>query len=104
MGTNEAICYSDAVSCVASAGPAFSKRGDLLILDDGVNHALRTGATLSRSTCLWFKHNDMEDLERVLKGAVKRYARSASTQRRFIVFEGLYVHYHAGSSHSCWRQ
>ena len=67
MGTSEAICYSDAVSCVASAGPAFSKRGDLLILDDGVNHALRTGATLSRSTCLWFKHNDMEDLERVLK-------------------------------------
>lgn len=90
MGTSEAICYSDAVSCVASGIPAFSKRGDLLIIDDGVNHALRTGTILSRSTALWFKHNDMDDLERVLKGAVRRFSDKAKTQRRFIVFEGLY--------------
>jgi len=90
MGTSEAICYADSVSCVASAVPAFSKRGDLLIIDDAANHALRTGALLSRSKCLYYKHNDMEDLERVLRGAVQRFRSSAKTQRRFIVFEGLF--------------
>ena len=54
MGTDEAIAYSDAVSTVASAVPAFAKRGDLLVVDAMANHALQTGATLSRSKVCWW--------------------------------------------------
>jgi serine palmitoyltransferase len=33
----------------------------------GVNEMIRTGLMLSRAKILFHKHNDMEDLERVLK-------------------------------------
>lgn len=35
--------------------------------DDGVCFAIQKGVTASRSKVYWFKHNDMEDLERCLK-------------------------------------
>ena len=38
---------------------------------------------------IYFEHNDMEDLERVLKSVVKRHKAAAKSQRRFIVIEGL---------------
>lgn len=93
MGTEEAICYSDGASAVSSCIPAYSKRGDLLVVDEGVGEPIRTGVNLSRSTVHYFKHNDMEDLNRVLKKIVdndKKYKRNALQQRRFIVVEGLY--------------
>lgn len=36
--------------------------------DSGVNFAMQTGVKLSRSEVMYFKHNDMADLERLLKG------------------------------------
>jgi 7-keto-8-aminopelargonate synthetase-like enzyme len=35
--------------------------------DDGVNFAVQKGVQISRSNVRWFKHNDIEDLERVLE-------------------------------------
>jgi serine palmitoyltransferase len=52
-----------------------------------------TGVYLSRANVQWFKHNDMEDLERVLKELQQRdqkWGRKPHAQRRFIVVEGLY--------------
>ena len=49
MGTPESITYSDSASTVTSAVPAFSKRGDLIIADEAIHHALATGIALSRS-------------------------------------------------------
>jgi serine palmitoyltransferase len=96
MGTPESITYSDATATIASAIPAFAKRGDLLLMDDGVNHGVHTGARLSRSKLLYFKHNDMSDLERYLAAVAdsdrKKHDLSLS-QRRFIVVEGLYANY-----------
>lgn len=92
MGTPESITYSDATAAVASAIPAFSKRGDLLVVDDGANHAMQTGIRLSRSTVVTYKHNDLADLERVLADLAKQDAKApgrAEQHRRFIVFEGL---------------
>ncbi len=43
MGVPEAISYSDSASAVSSAITAFSKRGDLLLVDEACNEAIRTG-------------------------------------------------------------
>ena len=38
-----------------------------LFSDEGVCFAIQQGIRASRSRVCWFKHNDMEDLERLLK-------------------------------------
>lgn len=37
------------------------------------NYAIQNGANLSRAVIVKFKHNDMEDLERVLKAEVAKH-------------------------------
>lgn len=93
LGTEQAISYSCGASAVTSTIPAFSKKGDLLILDEACSEPILTGCNLSRSTVQFFKHNDMKDLEAVLRKIEsddKRLRRDASKQRRFIVVEGVY--------------
>ena len=92
-GVEEAIIYSDGASTPSSAIPAFAKRGDLLVVDDGVSDSIRTGLTLSRAQVAFFKHNDVADLERVLlavRATDRKLKRRSDCQRRFIVVEGLY--------------
>lgn len=96
MGTEESITYSDGMAAVASAIPAFAKRGDVLLVDAGCSHAILTGAKLSRSKVIFFAHNDLADLAKQLEGVAKadRTKRNDSlSQRRFIVVEGLYGNY-----------
>lgn len=91
--TDAAIMYSDGASTCSSTVAAFAKRGDLLVVDEAVYEPLMTGVYLSRANVHWFKHNDMEDLERVLKelqAKDKKIGRKPNAQRRFIVVEGLY--------------
>jgi len=91
--TDQAILYSDGASTCSSTVAAFAKRGDLLVVDEGVYEPLTTGVSLSRANVHYFKHNDMEDLERVLKelqATDKKLGRKPGAQRRFIVVEGLY--------------
>ena len=92
-GTERAILYSDGASTCSSTIAAFCKRGDLLVVDDGVSEPLVTGVTLSRAHVKWFKHNDVNDLRRVLTQVATKDAqlgRPSNAQRRFIVVEGLY--------------
>ncbi|GBG28453.1 Serine palmitoyltransferase 1 [Hondaea fermentalgiana] len=94
FGTDDCIVYSDADSTATSAIPAFSNRSDLLVVDEAVNDAIITGVNLSRSRVLFFKHNDMEDLARVLQKVEEEDRRlKRKPQRRFIVVEGLYRNY-----------
>ncbi|KAJ3333146.1 serine palmitoyltransferase component [Blyttiomyces sp. JEL0837] len=94
LGMESAIIYSQGFSTVASVIPAFAKRGDILVVDEGVNMSILKGMELSRSVVKYFKHNDMEDLERVLEkiqfDAVKK---KTPLTRRFIVVEGVYANY-----------
>ena len=95
-GTEDAIIYSYDVVTPASAVPAFAKRGDLLVVDDGCCYALQLGVTLSRSDVRFFKHNDMDDLRRVLEEvqAEDKAARIRTpVNRRFIICEGLYTNH-----------
>mmetsp|Transcript_11422 Transcript_11422/g.22419 ORF Transcript_11422/g.22419 Transcript_11422/m.22419 type:complete len:544 (+) Transcript_11422:413-2044(+) len=94
FGTDECIVYSDADSTASSSIPAFSNRADLLVVDEAVNEAILTGLNLSRSRVLFFKHNDIEDLTRVLERVAEEDRRlKRKPQRRFIVVEGLYRNY-----------
>ncbi|OAD66058.1 hypothetical protein PHYBLDRAFT_119509 [Phycomyces blakesleeanus NRRL 1555(-)] len=90
LGTEQAIIYAQGFSTISSVIPAFSKRGDLLVVDEGVNFAVQKGVQISRSNVRWFKHNDMDDLERVLEDIRTEDHRKRLT-RRFIVTEGLFA-------------
>lgn len=92
-GVQEAISYSDSASAVSSVIPAFSKKGDFLLVDDMVSEAVRAGINLSRSTVQFFKHNDMEHLRSIMESMAeddKQMRRDPTQQRRFIVTEGLF--------------
>jgi len=81
----QSIMYSDGASTSSSTVAAFAKRGDLLVVDEGCFEGLLTGALLSRSNVRHFKHNDMEDLERVLREIReedRRLRRDVMEQRR----------------------
>lgn len=94
MGLEEAIVYSYGFSTVASAIPAYAKRGDLIFVDEAVNFAIQKGLDASRSTIVFFKHNDAKDLERLLIEQEKRDQKNpkkAQKTRRFLVVEGIYI-------------
>ncbi|KAI8037628.1 serine palmitoyltransferase 1 [Drosophila gunungcola] len=94
MGLEEAIVYSYGFSTVASAIPAYAKRGDIIFVDEAVNFAIQKGLDASRSTIVFFKHNDVEDLERLLIEMEKRDQKNpkkALKTRRFLVAEGIYM-------------
>ncbi|XP_030375354.1 serine palmitoyltransferase 1 [Scaptodrosophila lebanonensis] len=94
MGLEEAIVYSYGFSTVASAIPAYAKRGDIVFVDESVNFAIQKGLDASRSTIMFFKHNDVNDLERLLAEQEKRDQKNpkkAAKTRRFLVVEGIYL-------------
>ncbi|KAH8369534.1 hypothetical protein KR093_000025 [Drosophila rubida] len=94
MGLEEAIVYSYGFSTVASAIPAYAKRGDVIFVDEDVNFSIQKGLDASRSTIVYFKHNDAKDLERLLQEQEKRDLKNpkkAQKTRRFLVVEGIYM-------------
>ncbi|KAI8333740.1 pyridoxal phosphate-dependent transferase [Chlamydoabsidia padenii] len=94
LGTDEAIIYAQDFSTISSVIPAFSKRGDLLVVDDSVSFAIQKGVQISRSNVRWFKHNDMNDLERVLNDIqIDTLRNKKRLTRRFIVTEALSSNY-----------
>lgn len=89
LGVPACIIYAQAFSTISSVIPAFSKRGDIIVADEAVNYAIRKGIQISRSTVRWYKHNDIEDMQRVIQKVVREQAKKPLT-RRFIVTEGLF--------------
>lgn len=95
LETDDAVLYSDAATTPASVISAFSKRGDVIVCDEGISESNLTGLELSRSKLFFFKHNDMEDCERQMIKA-DRYLKKKNKQlvkRKFLVVEGLYRNY-----------
>jgi serine palmitoyltransferase len=89
LGVPACIIYAQSFSTISSVIPSFSKRGDIIVADKAINYAVRKGIQISRSTVRWYEHNDMEDMENVLKKVVKEQSRKPLT-RRFIISEGLF--------------
>lgn len=93
LRTEEAILYSYDAATVPSIIPAFANAKDILVIDDGCAYAVRLGCQLSRAAVFTFRHNDMEDLERVLKKITDDERRKRKPlNRRFVIVEGLYHH------------
>lgn len=90
LGTEGCIVYAQSFSTVSSVIPAFCKRGDVIIADEAVNYSIRKGLQASRSNIKWFKHGQMDDLERVMKAVALEQAKGKRLTRRFIVTEGLF--------------
>lgn len=62
--------------------------------DERVNFAIQKGLDASRSKISYFKHNDIQDLERLLKeqdAIDRKNPKKASKIRRFIIVEGIYM-------------
>jgi serine palmitoyltransferase len=92
IGSENAIVYAQGFSCISSAIPAFAKRGDIIVADESVCFSVQKGIQISRSQIRWFKHNDMDDLERILKEIKKqREEQRLPVIRQFIIVEGLYA-------------
>ena len=62
-----ALCFSTGFSVNAGVIPQLVGRGDYVICDDRDHASIVDGRRLSFAAQLHYKHNDMEDLERVLK-------------------------------------
>ncbi|XP_037085055.1 serine palmitoyltransferase 1-like [Pollicipes pollicipes] len=95
LGTEETAIYSLGFSTVSSAIPAYAKPGDVLVVDESVHFAIQKGVQASKSKTVWFKHNDVEDLEcqitRLMTELEKDLKPPPAAARLFIVVEGLYM-------------
>ncbi|KAG2212583.1 hypothetical protein INT47_000559 [Mucor saturninus] len=90
LGSDAAIIYAQGFSTISSVIPAFCKRGDILVCDEGVSFAIQKGIQISRSLVRWYKHNDMVDLERILTEIqLEDVLHKKRLTRRFIVSEAL---------------
>ncbi|GAV89624.1 Aminotran_1_2 domain-containing protein [Cephalotus follicularis] len=89
LGTPDSILYSYGLSTLFSAIPCFCKKGDIVIVDEGVHWGIQNGLYLSRSTIVYFKHNDMESLRGTLEKITAENKR-AKKLRRYIVVEAVY--------------
>ncbi|KAK4324300.1 hypothetical protein Pmani_005047 [Petrolisthes manimaculis] len=88
-----AVLYSYGFSTSASAVPAYAKNGDIIYADECINFALQRGLQASRSRIVYFKHNDPDDLHRLLKEqaiADAKDQKRANATRKFLVVEGVY--------------
>ncbi|KAK9266006.1 hypothetical protein L1049_027100 [Liquidambar formosana] len=89
LGTPDSVLYSYGISTTFSAIPAFCKKGDIIVVDEGVHWGIQNGLYLSRSTIVYFKHNDMESLQSTLEKITLENKR-AKKLRHYIVVEAVY--------------
>ncbi|KAA8498626.1 Long chain base biosynthesis protein 1a [Porphyridium purpureum] len=89
-GAPECISYSFGSSVPSSVIPAFCKRDDLVVCEEGCNFSIQNGVTLSRSIVKYFKAGDYDELEQIIQHVVARdKPRARMTQRRFVVVEAI---------------
>jgi serine palmitoyltransferase len=91
LGTEASILYSQGFSTIPNAISAFSKRGDIIIADRGINFAIQKGLQISRSTVRLFEHNHVRSLEDMLQSIEKERRKCRGPlARRFIVTKGIF--------------
>lgn len=91
LGTEQAILYGQDFVTAGSVIPAYLKRGDLCIVDSGVNLAIQKALIVSRCDLEWYDHNDMDHLEQILKEIKPVIEKQKPIRRRFVVTESLFA-------------
>jgi serine palmitoyltransferase len=92
VGKEDAMVFSMGFCTNATSFPALVGPGCLIISDE-LNHAsIRVGARLSGAAIESYKHNDMDDLEKVLKKQIcdKQPRTHKPWQKILVVCEGLF--------------
>lgn len=92
LGGEKAIIYGQDFATPISVLPCFLKRGDIVIVDGGVNLGLQKAALISRCHIEWFNHNDLDHLEEILEN-LSEDLKQGPLNRRFIVTEGLFENF-----------
>lgn len=67
LGKDESLCFSTGFTVNSGVIACLTGRNDYIICDDRDHASIVDGRRLSYSTCLKYKHNDMEDLEKQLQ-------------------------------------
>lgn len=92
MGTEDSLCVSMGFATNSTVLPAIMSKGCLVISDE-LNHAsIRFGARMSGAMIRSFKHNDMQDLENLLRECISQgQPRTHRPWKRILlIVEGLY--------------
>lgn len=82
-GKDDCLCFSTGFSVNAGVIAVVAGRGDYIICDDRDHASIVDGRRLSFAKQLHYKHNDMEDLENILKGLPKEAV-------KLIVVDGVF--------------
>jgi|GEM_PF-127512 len=78
----DALLFSSGYGCNLGVMQALLRRGDYVIMDEKIHRSIVDGAILSGAKKLFFRHNDMDSLEQMLK--------RATGKRSLICIEGVY--------------
>jgi serine palmitoyltransferase len=92
VGKEQALVFSMGFGTNATVFPALMGRGSLIISDE-LNHAsIRFGSRVSGASIRMFKHNDMKDLEHVLRESISQGQTRTHRpwKKLMVVVEGLY--------------
>lgn len=90
MDLEEAVIYSYGFSTISSAIGAYCKRKDIIFADERINFPSRQGFLAAKSTVVYFKHNDMVDLEQKLLEYQNMEHSRKKVFRKFLIVEGIY--------------
>lgn len=92
VGKQSAMVFSMGFGTNATAFPAMVGKGCLIISDELNHSSIRFGARLSGAMIESFRHNDMDDLERLLREVISQgQPRTHRPWRKILVaVEGLY--------------
>ena len=92
MGTAAGIIYSFSFATISTLIPCFSARGDEIIVDADSHLAIQIGCRLSRSHVEYFRHNDVDHVEQLMKASHAKQKKKGkrTPPRRALVLEGVY--------------
>eukprot|EP00003_Mantamonas_plastica_P033027 TRINITY_DN925_c0_g1_i3.p1 TRINITY_DN925_c0_g1~~TRINITY_DN925_c0_g1_i3.p1 ORF type:complete len:454 (+),score=122.48 TRINITY_DN925_c0_g1_i3:32-1393(+) len=91
-GTNDAILYASPYTTIVSCIPAFVKKQDMLMVDEGVNFAIRKAVEITRCTVYWYRHNDMKHLEELMEMVkLDDQLTGRKLTRRYVITEGVFL-------------
>ncbi len=83
VGKEESLCFPTGFTVNSGVIPALVGKNDYIICDDRDHASIVDGRRLAFATALHYKHNDMEDLERVLQ-------RCEPDRIKLIVVDGVF--------------
>ncbi len=83
-GTEDAVVFGSGYMANVGIIPTLICPKDLIIADELVHTCIHAGITLSRATCHFFRHNDVDHVKELLRGYRHDY------ERVLIVVDGIY--------------